>query len=122
MEIDTASLLITHNIIFGMENWRKLFFYSHQPPILINIQATSWENLFLPYANNKDADQPVHPRSLVSIFVVHCLDNIICLVSISEISSLYLASVAEQAVLSVPWSQTQRQVFSRRGSIFGVET
>ena len=42
----------------------------------------------------KGADQPVHPRSLISTFVVRCLDSIIPLVSISEISSLYLASVA----------------------------
>ena len=40
------------------------------------------------YANNKGADQSAHPRSLISTFVVHCLDNIIPLVSISEISSL----------------------------------
>ena len=41
------------------------------------IWAKSWENLFLPYANNKGADQPAHPRSLISAFVVHCLDSII---------------------------------------------
>ena len=35
--------------------------------------------------NNKSADQPVHPRSLISAFVIRCLDNIIPLVSISEI-------------------------------------
>ena len=52
------------------------------------------------YANNKGADQPVHPRNLISAFVVHCLDSIIPLVSISEISSFYLASVAAQAGLS----------------------
>ena len=40
-----------------------------------------------PYANNKGADQPAHPRSLISTFFVHCLDNIIPLVSISEISA-----------------------------------
>ena len=39
----------------------------------------------LPYANNKGADQPAHPRSLISIFVVRCLDSIISLVSISKI-------------------------------------
>ena len=60
----------------------------------------------LPYANNKGADQPAHPRSLISAFVVRCLDSIIHLVSISEISSLYLPSVAEQVGLCVPWSQT----------------
>ena len=40
------------------------------------------------YANNKGADQPAHPRSLISAFVVHCLDSIISLDSISEISRL----------------------------------
>ena len=60
------------------------------------------------YANNKGADQPAHPRSLVSTFVVRCLDSIIPLVSISEISSLYIASVAAQASLSLPWSQTPK--------------
>ena len=41
-----------------------------------------------PYANNKGADQPAHPRSLVSAFVVCCLDSIISLDSIAEISRL----------------------------------
>ena len=54
------------------------------------------------YANNKGADQLVYLRSLISTFVVHCLDSIILLVSISEISSLYLASVAAQVGLSLP--------------------
>ena len=31
----------------------------------------------MPYGNNKDADQPAHPRSLISAFVVRCLDTII---------------------------------------------
>ena len=56
------------------------------------------------YANNKGADQPAHPRSLISAFVVHCLDSIISLDPISEIPSLWLASVAEQASLSLTWS------------------
>ena len=42
----------------------------------------------IPYANNKGADQPAHPRSLIRTFVVHCLDSIMSLVSISEISRL----------------------------------
>ena len=44
--------------------------------------------LFMPYANNKDADQPAHLRSLISAFSVRCLDNILSLVSIFAISSL----------------------------------
>ena len=43
---------------------------------------------FLPYANNKGADQPAHLRSLISAFVICCLESIILLVSISKISSL----------------------------------
>ena len=35
--------------------------------------AISRENLFMPYVNNKGADQPVHPRSLISTFVVRWL-------------------------------------------------
>ena len=42
----------------------------------------------MPYANNKGTDQPAHPRSLISTFVVRCLDGMISVVSISEISSL----------------------------------
>ena len=64
---------------------RKLLYMTF---ISVTIWATSWENLFMPYANNKGADQPAHPRSLISAFVVRCLDSIISLVSISEISSL----------------------------------
>ena len=78
-----------------------------------NIWAKSWENLFMPYANNKGADQPAHPRSLISTFVVYGPDSIISLVSISKISSLYLASIAAKAGLS---RKPQRQVLSWQGS------
>ena len=76
-----------------------------------NIWATSWENLFMPYAKNKGADQPAHPRSLVSTFVVRCLDSIIPLVSMSEISSLYLS----RPVWGNRGRKPRRQVFSWRG-------
>ena len=38
------------------------------------------------YAINKGADQPAHPRSLISNFLVRCLDTVIALASITEIS------------------------------------
>ena len=47
------------------------------------IWATSWENLFMPYANNKGADQPAQ-----SLSVVRCLDSIIPLVSIRNFKPL----------------------------------
>ena len=40
------------------------------------------------YANNKAADQPAHPGSLISAFVIHCLDSIISLDSVAKIARL----------------------------------
>ena len=42
----------------------------------------------MPYVNNKGANQPAHPRSLISAFVVRCLDSIIPKVPISKVSKL----------------------------------
>ena len=39
------------------------------------IWVASRENLFMPYANNNGADQSAHPNSLISAFVVRCLDS-----------------------------------------------
>ena len=93
-----GSCFLKRNSEKYVNNWKTGFGFV--------IWATPWENLVMSYANNKGADQPAHPHGLISAFVVCCLDSIIPLVSISEISSLYLASVAEQAGLSLPWSQT----------------
>ena len=64
----------------------------------------------MPYANNKGADQTAHPRSLISAFVVRYKDSIISLVSIFIISLLSLSAVAEQASLSLTWSQNPKTV------------
>ena len=57
-----------------------------------NKWATSWE-------------------SLISVFVVRCLDSIIPLVSISEFSSLYIVFVTAQTGLCITWSQTPKTGF-----------
>ena len=63
-----------------------IFCQEFSPMCLIaNMWATSWETLFLLYGNNKGTDQPVHMRSLISTFVVRCLDSIIPLFAIAEI-------------------------------------
>ena len=64
------------------------------------------------YANNKGADQPAHLRSLISAFVVCCLDSVMSIVYATKISSLLLASVAEQASLSLTWSEIPEDKFS----------
>ena len=43
----------------------------------------------MPYANKKVADQPAHPRSLISTFVVRCLESIM--------SSFYMRNFKSQA-------------------------
>ena len=68
----------------------------------------------LPYANNKGADQPAHPHSLICTFVVHCLDSVISILAKSKISRLLLVSVAEQAGVSLIWSKTPKTGFLMR--------
>ena len=67
------------------------------------------------FANNKGADQPAHPRSLISAFVIRLLKSIKPRLATSEISLFYLVSVAEETGLSLALSKPRRQVFSRRG-------
>ena len=42
----------------------------------------------IPYANNKGADQSEHSYSQIGTFVFRCLDSIIPLLAIAEISRL----------------------------------
>ena len=42
----------------------------------------------LSYVNNKSADQPAHPRSLVSAFVVRCVDSMIPMLAKTKLSRL----------------------------------
>ena len=58
------------------------------------------------YANNKGTDQPA--QSLISAFVFRCLDSIIPLLVIAEISRSSVVSVAEKAGLSLNWLQTPK--------------
>ena len=71
----------------------------------------------MPYANNKGADQPAHPRSLISAFVVRCLDSIISLVSIICNFMTRWLLLRSMPVWVLPGRKTQRQVFSWRGSV-----
>ena len=61
----------------------------------------------MPYAKNKGAEQ----RSLISTFVVRCLDSIILMLANSKISRLQLVSVTAQTGLSLTWSQTPKTGF-----------
>ena len=77
----------------------------------MNLYEQSHEKMCLvPYANNKGAD-PAHPRSLISAFVVRCLDRIVPTLAKSKLSRLYLVSLAEQAGLSHAQFQTPKTGF-----------
>ena len=61
-------------------------FYFHAEQFYI--WTTSGENLFLPYANNKGADQPAHMRSLDSAFVIGCLGSSFYMQNLKPLASL----------------------------------
>ena len=56
--------------------------------------------------------QQRHPLSLISTCVIGCLDSTIPIVAVSKIPRLFLASVAEEAGLSLTWSHNSRGRFS----------
>ena len=66
--------LVVSGIGSGLSLWHTLPAPGH---------AKTW---LIPYANNKGADQPAHPGSLISTFVVRCLDSMICILAISKVS------------------------------------
>ena len=54
-----------------------------------------WERVYGPqrekiclrvFANNTGADQPAHPRRLISAFVIRFLESIICKLATDEVS------------------------------------
>ena len=73
--------------------------------------ATSRENLFMPYVNNKGADQPAHPCSLISAFIVRCLGSITPNCYIRNFKTLASLCLSEQAGLSHIWLQTLKTAF-----------
>ena len=69
------------------------------------------ENLSLGFANNKGADQPAHPGSLISVFVICFLESTICKLATGEISIFQLVSIAEESDLKLTLSETPKTGF-----------
>ena len=67
------------------------------------------------FAKNTGADQPAHPRRLISAYVIRFLERIICKLGSGEISIFLLVSVAEVTGLKFALSETPKTGFSRRG-------
>ena len=67
----------------------------------------------LGFVNNKGADQPAHPHSLISAFVIHTLESNIFKLATGEFKIFYLLSVAEETGLSLALSETPEDRFCR---------
>ena len=80
--------------------------------------STSEKTCLRGFANNKGADQPAHPRSLISVYVICLLKRIISRLATSEISLFYLVSVAEETGLSLALSETPKTDFVATRPIF----
>ena len=58
------------------------------------------------FANNTGPDQPAHPRSLISAFVICFLKSIICKLATCDISIFKLVFVAEETGLKLATTKT----------------
>ena len=63
------------------------------------------------FENNTVADQPAHPRSLISAFVIRVLETIMSRLVSSAISIFWLVSIAEEAGLNLTLSETAKTGF-----------
>ena len=81
------------------------------PPFKLNMSRAMRKHVLYHMQTTK-AQISLRICSLISAFVFHCLDSVMFLVSALKISSLMLASVAEQDSLSLTWSKTLEDTFS----------
>ena len=63
------------------------------------------------FANNTGTNQPVHPQILISAFVIHFLESIMCKLPTGKASILQLVSVAEETGLKLALSLTPKTGF-----------
>ena len=63
------------------------------------------------FANKKGADQPAHPRSLISVSFIRLLISIISSLTTSEMSCFMLVSVAEQTCFNLTFSEPPKTGF-----------
>ena len=73
--------------------------------------ATAQENLTLLQVTNKVADQPAHPRSLISAIAIRLLESMIAKVATCKLSIFLLVAVAEQTGLDITRSETIKECF-----------
>ena len=87
--LSESTLLITLHIVFqlllSLESVRNSFYIICTA---YHVSHITRKPVYAIHANNKGADQPAHPHSLISAFIVRCLDSITPLLAIARISRL----------------------------------
>ena len=69
------------------------------------------------FAKNTGVDQPAHPHSLISAFVIGFVESIICELATGEISIFWLVLVEEETCLKLLCRKPRTPVLSRQGPI-----
>ena len=77
----------------------------------IKIGPRREKTCLLGFANNKDADQPAHPRRLISALVIRFLESLISKLATSENSIYLIVSVAGVTGLNLALSETPKTGF-----------
>ena len=79
--------------------------------MLCIIWAWTREKLSSGVCDNTGADQPAHPRSLISAFVIRFVESIICKFATGEFSIFKLVSVPEENGLKLTLLETPKTGF-----------
>ena len=94
------------------------------PKLSRGINSLNWasmpENLSLGACEQQRQDQPAHPRSLISAFVIRFFKSIISKLATGEISLCWLVSVAEETGLKLALSETTKTGFLTTRPNFGL--
>ena len=104
-----------------MKPFLNRYMYAHlssEAKVLLLCSLYNWalearKTCLWKFAINKGADQPAHPRILISVFVIRLLKRIISRLATSEISLFYLESVAEETVFETSFGGNPEDRFSR---------
>ena len=104
----TIKIKINIDLSSSEKNWSLIFLARYHSNI---IWASRWENLSSEVCEHRR--RPACPRSLISVFVIRFLTNIIYKLATSELSIFYLVPVAEETCLSLSYFGYPEDRFSR---------
>ena len=79
--------------------------------IFLLIQPRREKTCLWGFANSKGADQPAHPRRLISAFNIRLFESVLSKLATSEISIFLLVSVAEDTGLNLALLETPKTDF-----------